>query len=171
MPTFVNYVEGIYVGYRFYETAAQEGLLNYDETVQYPFGYGLSYTNFKQEIESSTMENGTITLNVKVTNTGDVDGKDVVEVYYNPPYTNGGIEKSSANLIAYEKTDVIRTGESTNVTLTFKAEDMASYDYKDHGCYVLEQGDYEISINSDSHHVMDSVVYTCLLYTSDAADE
>lgn len=160
MPTFVNYVEGIYVGYRFYETAAQEGLLNYDETVQYPFGYGLSYTNFKQEIESSTMENGTITLNVKVTNTGDVDGKDVVEVYYNPPYTNGGIEKSSANLIAYEKTDVIRTGESTNVTLTFKAEDMASYDYKDHGCYVLEQGDYEISINSDSHHVMDSVVYT-----------
>lgn len=70
------------------------------------------------------MENGTITLNVKVTNTGDVDGKDVVEVYYNPPYTNGGIEKSSANLIAYEKTDVIRTGESTNVTLTFKAEDV-----------------------------------------------
>ena len=115
MPTFVNYVEGIYVGYRFYETAAQEGLLNYDETVQYPFGYGLSYTNFKQEIESSTMENGTITLNVKVTNTGDVDGKDVVEVYYNPPYTNGGIEKSSANLIAYEKTDVIRTGESTKI--------------------------------------------------------
>ena len=160
MPTFVNYVEGIYVGYRFYETAAQEGLLNYDETVQYPFGYGLSYTNFKQEIESSTMENGTITLNVKVTNTGDVDGKDVVEVYYNPPYTNGGIEKSSANLIEFAKTDLLQPGESQTVTVTFSIEDMASYDENNAKAYVLEKGDYVISINSDSHTVLDQKTYT-----------
>lgn len=160
MPTFVNYVEGIYVGYRFYETAAQEGLINYEDTVQYPFGYGLSYTSFTQEIESSSMDQGNITLNVKVVNTGDVAGKDVVEVYYNPPYTNGGIEKASANLITYDKTDVIEPGESTNITLTFSAEDMASYDYKNHGCYVLEQGDYVISINSDSHNIIDFVTYT-----------
>ena len=74
VPTFVNYVEGIYVGYRFYETAAQEGFLDYDKVVKYPFGYGLSYTDFTQELESSSMENGKITLDVKVTNTGDIAG-------------------------------------------------------------------------------------------------
>ena len=160
VPTFVNYVEGIYVGYRFYETAAQEGFLDYDKVVKYPFGYGLSYTDFTQELESSSMENGEITLNVKVTNTGDIAGKDVVEVYYNPPYTNGGIEKSTANLIGYEKTNELKPGESQTVTISFTAEDMASYDYLENGCYVLEAGDYEISINSDSHNVIDSVTYT-----------
>ena len=160
LPTFVNYVEGIYVGYRFYETAADEGLIDYDETVLYPFGYGLSYTSFTQEMGELTEQDGTISFDVTVTNTGDVAGKDVVEVYYNPPYTNGGIEKASANLIAFDKTDLLEPGASETVTLSFSAEDMASYDESGDGCYVLESGDYEISIKTDSHNKIDSRVYT-----------
>ena len=158
-PSFVNYVEGIYVGYRFWETAAAEGLINYDESVVYPFGYGLSYTTFTQEMGEITESDGTISFDVTVTNTGDVAGKDVVEVYYNPPYTNGGIEKATANLIAFEKTEMLEPGASETVTISFNAEDMASYDYQNAQAYVLEAGDYEISINSDSHNVIDSQTY------------
>ena len=160
LPTFVNYVEGIYVGYRFYETAADEGLIDYDKTVVYPFGYGLSYTSFTQEMGDLTEQDGTISFDVTVTNTGAVAGKDVVEVYYNPPYTNGGIEKASANLIAFDKTELLEPGASETVTISFSAEDMASYDEKGAGCYVLEAGDYEISIQSDSHNQIDSRIYT-----------
>ena len=106
-PTFVNYTDGIYVGYRFYETAAEEGLINYEEAVQYPFGYGLSYTEFEQKMGDLKVSDGTISVEVTVTNTGDVAGKDVVEVYYNPPYTNGGIEKASVNLAGFAKTQVL----------------------------------------------------------------
>ena len=160
LPSFVNYVDGIYVGYRFYETAAAEGLINYDDTVVYPFGYGLSYTTFTQEMGAISEDNGTISFDVTVTNTGDVAGKDVVEVYYNPPYTNGGIEKASANLIQFEKTEVLQPGDSQTITVSFDAEDMASYDTYGAGCYVLEAWDYQISINSDSHNVIDSQTYT-----------
>lgn len=160
LPSFVNYVDGIYVGYRFYETAAAEGLINYDDTVVYPFGYGLSYTTFTQEMGAISEDNGTISFDVTVTNTGDVAGKDVVEVYYNPPYTNGGIEKASANLIQFERTEVLQPGDSQTITVSFDAEDMASYDTYGAGCYVLEAGDYQISINSDSHNVIDSQTYT-----------
>ena len=160
LPSFVNYVDGIYVGYRFYETAAAEGLINYDETVVYPFGYGLSYTTFSQEMGAISENNGTISFDVTVTNTGDVAGKDVVEVYYNPPYTNGGIEKASANLIQFEKTELLQPGASQTITVSFDAEDMASYDTYGAGCYVLEAGDYQISINSDSHNVIASQTYT-----------
>lgn len=160
LPHFVNYTDGIYVGYKFYETAAEEGLIDYEELVQYPFGYGLSYTDFTQEMgEMVTGEDGTISFDVTVTNTGDVAGKDVVEVYYNPPYTNGGIEKASANLIAYDKTDMLEPGASQTLSILISAEDMASYDDEENGCYVLEEGEYEISINSDSHTVIDSQTY------------
>ena len=159
-PTFVNYNESIYVGYKFYETAAAEGLIDYDATVQYPFGYGLSYTTFTQEMGAISESNGTITFDVTVTNTGDVAGKDVVQVYYNPPYTNGGIEKASANLIAFDKTDLLEPGASQTLTLSFHVEDMASYDTYGAGAYVLEAGDYVISINSDSHNIIDSQTYT-----------
>lgn len=159
IPAFVNYVEGIYVGYKFYETAAAEGLIDYDKTVVYPFGRGLSYTTFTQTLNSVTEADGTITVDVTVTNTGSASGKEVVEVYYNPPYTNGGIEKASANLIGFAKTSDLAPGASENVTVTFKAEDMASYDTYGKGCYVLEKGDYVISINADSHTVLDSKVY------------
>ena len=160
LPAFVNYVEGIYVGYKFYETAAAEGLINYDEVVQYPFGYGLSYTTFDQEISDFSNDGTNITLKVKVTNTGSVAGKEVVQVYFNPPYTNGGIEKASANLVEFAKTAKLEPGASEEVTITFPIEQMASFDYQGKGCYVLEKGDYVISINSDSHTVLDSETYT-----------
>lgn len=159
-PAFTNYVEGIYVGYKYYETAAQEGVIDYDKTVQYPFGYGLSYTEFEQKMGELEEKGGQISVDVEVTNTGDVAGKDVVEVYYEPPYTNGGIEKSSANLIEFAKTDLLQPGESQTVTVTFSIEDMASYDENNAKAYVLEKGDYVISINSDSHTVLDQKTYT-----------
>ena len=159
-PAFTNYVEGIYVGYKYYETAAQEGAIDYDKTVQYPFGYGLSYTEFEQKMGELEEKDGQISVDVEVTNTGDVAGKDVVEVYYEPPYTNGGIEKSSANLIEFAKTNLLQPGESQTVTVTFSIEDMASYDENNAKAYVLEKGDYVISINSDSHTVLDQKTYT-----------
>ena len=154
-PKFVNYVEGIYVGYRFYETAADEGLIDYDEVVQFPFGYGLSYTTFEQEMGPVSFDGDTVSFDVTVTNTGDVAGKEVVEAYVNPPYENGGIEKATANLVEYAKTGLLEPGESQTVTISFDDDDMASYDYEDARAYVLEAGDYAVSINSDSHTVID----------------
>ena len=159
IPSFVNYVEGIYVGYRFYETAAAEGLINYDEVVQYPFGYGLSYTTFTQKMSEITDNGDTISFTVDVTNTGTAAGKDVVEVYSNPPYTNGGIEKASANLVQFEKTGVIEPGASVTVNIEISKEELMSYDEKNARGYVLEAGDYEISINTDSHHKIESKVF------------
>ncbi len=159
-PHFVNYTEGIYVGYRFYETAAAEGLIDYDQTVQYPFGTGLSYTSFQQSMSDITESDGTINFDVTVTNTGDAAGKDVVQVYYNPPYENGGIEKASANLVDFAKTDMLEPGASQTISFSIKAEDMASYDDQNAKAYVLEKGDYQISINSDSHNVIDQKTYT-----------
>ncbi|OZG59554.1 beta-glucosidase-related glycosidase [Bifidobacterium lemurum] len=159
-PSFVNYVEGIYVGYKFYETAADEGLIDYDATVQYPFGYGLSYTTFSQEMGDVTYADGTVSFDVTVTNTGDTAGKDVVEVYYNPPYTNGGIEKATANLVEFDKTDLLEPGESQTLTVEFEDDDMASYDSENAEAYVLEAGDYVVSINSDSHTVIDEQTVT-----------
>ncbi len=156
LPSFVNYVEGIYVGYKFYETAADEGLINYDDTVIYPFGYGLSYTSFEQKMGDVSHKDGKVTFDVTVTNTGDTAGKDVVEVYYNPPYTDGGIEKASKNLVAFEKTGKLEPGASETVKIEFDDDDMASYDNKGAKAWVLEKGDYAISIQSDSHHVIDS---------------
>jgi beta-glucosidase len=158
--SFVNYVEGIYVGYKFYETAALEGLINYDDMVQYPFGYGLSYTTFEQKMSDITVADGKISFDVTVTNTGNVAGKDVVEVYYNPPYKNGGIEKASANLIDFEKTGMLEPGASETISVSFDEDLMASYDYQTAKAYVLEAGDYEISINKDSHNVIDSKTYS-----------
>ena len=155
IPAFVNYSEGIYVGYKFYETAAAEGAIDYDSMVAFPFGYGLSYTTFDQKLDKVSYKNGKVTVDVTVTNTGDKAGKDVVEVYYNPPYTEGGIEKASTNLVGFEKTKKLEPGASQKVTVEFDDDDMASYDYKGAKAYVLEKGDYDISIQSDSHHVID----------------
>ena len=158
--SFANYVEGIYVGYKFYGTAADESFINYDEYVQYPFGYGLSYTNFDKKIENFKDNGDSISLDVIVTNKGSVAGKDVVELYYNPPYTNGGIEKSSVNLIEFAKTNELAAGESQTLNFTINKEDMASYDSEGKkisgGGYILEAGEYEISLRSDSHTVIDT---------------
>lgn len=162
--SFVNYVEGIYVGYRFYETAAEEGLIEYDEHVQYPFGYGLSYTTFEKEIQNFKDSGDTITFDVEVTNTGDTAGRDVVEIYFTPPYKNGGIEKASVNLIQFEKTEELEPGASATVSFEIAKEDMASYDSEgiklQGGGYILEAGDYTVSVRSDSHTVVDEEHFT-----------
>jgi beta-glucosidase len=152
---FVTYAEGIYVGYRYYETAAAEGFIDYDEAVVYPFGYGLSYTDFSWEIlgtEAGDVD-GAISVTVEVTNTGDVAGKDVVELYYTAPYTAGGIEKAEVVLGGFDKTGLLEPGASETVTIDLAVEDMASYDHLDNRAYVLEAGDYTIGLRTDSHTV------------------
>ena len=136
----VEYREGVYLGYRFYETAydiAPEGEKEAAyENVVYPFGYGLSYTTFDwQPVEEAAVAiegpDQQLTVQVKVTNTGSVAGKDVVQIYVNPPYTEGGIEKATANLVGFAKTKVLQPGESEIVEVKFVAQDMASFDWND----------------------------------------
>ncbi|EOS23120.1 hypothetical protein C806_03223 [Lachnospiraceae bacterium 3-1] len=161
---FANYVEGIYVGYKFYETAAEEGLIKYDEYVQYPFGYGLSYTTFEKKIENFKDNGDSVSFDVTVENTGDVAGKDTVEIYYTPPYNNGGIEKASANLVQFEKTEELDPGASQTVSFEINKEEMAAYDSEGvkikGGGYILEAGEYVISVRSDSHTVIEEEKFT-----------
>lgn len=192
----IEYEEGIYLGYKYYETmhaeiaagnvdltskAAKAALESedingsgdsnkpyadaddwYDRNVVYPFGYGLSYTTFEWTEFSVTMEEGPLaadtkfTATVKVTNTGDVAGKDVVEFYVEAPYTKGGIEKSKVSLLNYEKTKLLEPGKSQTITSTWDAYDMASWDWKDanknkHTGYELDAGKYIFYAAKDSH--------------------
>ena len=158
-PSYINYVEGIYVGYKYYETAASEGAIDYDSTVQFPFGYGLSYTSFSQQMSDIKDEGDSLGFTVTVTNTGSAAGKDTVEVYSNPPYTNGGLEKATANLIALKKTHLLSPKQSQTIKVSIPKERLASYDHQGHKAYVLERGTYEISIKSDSHHLIDHKDY------------
>lgn len=185
---FVDYEEGIYVGYRYYETRGyteeQAGNADwYQQHVVFPFGYGQSYTSFDWEIESISHPDGAvlaqddeITVRVKVINTGDYDGKDVVQLYYTPPYTTGGIEKAHVVLGAFEKTQIIeKQGNSDVVELTFKVGDMRSYDYDDannngHKGYEIEAGTYEIKLAKNAHDVFATYQYTIaedILITND----
>ena len=167
--TFVQYEEGIYVGYRWYETAYKEGKINYDEEVVFPFGHGLSYTTFTQEFVDKKVENNKVKLSVKVTNTGEVAGKDAVQIYYGAPYTEfdmtNGIEKSAKNLVAFDKTGIIEPNKSQIVDLEFNIEDMASYYYKrdnkdgTFGCYYLEKGDYNIYLGKNAHEEYETYKY------------
>ena len=177
--TFYQYEEGIYIGYRFYETADAMGYFDsddftshewkngavsgYDQVVQFPFGYGLSYTTFTEEISSSDVAleaHGTNTITVTVTNTGDVAGKDVVELYMDAPYQSDtenfgikgvGLEKSKVTLIAFAKTSELEAGASEDVTLSFQTDDIAAYDCFGQGCYVLENGTYKFNVQTDAH--------------------
>ncbi|MFA6861799.1 MAG: glycoside hydrolase family 3 N-terminal domain-containing protein, partial [Bacilli bacterium] len=175
---YYQYEEGIYVGYRYYETADKEGYFDsssfnthawkngtasgYSEVVQYPFGYGLSYTTFEEKVTSSNIPlqaggNNSITINV--TNTGSVDSKQVVELYLESPYDQDstcgikgvGLEKSSKVLVGFKKTQTIKAGESQDVTINFDTDDLASFDNYGHGCYVLEKGDYQFHIGLNAH--------------------
>ncbi len=175
---FVDYEEGIYVGYRYYETRgftekeADAASTWYEDHVAYPFGYGLSYTSFTWEVVESApaasaaiTETDKISIQVKVTNTGDVAGKDVVEAYFTAPYTQGGIEKSHVVLADYAKTQLLQPGESEIVTLAFDAIDMASYDWDDSNGnafkgYELESGEYQVKLMHNSHDVESIVTYT-----------
>lgn len=143
---YVQYLEGIYVGYRYFETFAKD-------KVQYPFGYGLSYTTFKKEATDFTVSKSSITVTFKVTNTGKRSGKDTVQVYYSAPYKKGGIEKSAINLAGFAKTKLLKPKESQTLKVTFKINDMASYDYQNKQAWVLEKGDYKIiaADNARSH--------------------
>ena len=149
-------VEGIYVGYRFYETADEEGYLKFEDSVQYPFGFGLSYTSFDWEVVNSSFgdTHGEIKIEVKVTNKGDQAGKDVVELYYTAPYyADRGIEKSSKVLGAFAKTKNLKPGESDTVTLVMPVDNISSYDYKGERCYVADEGTYYFNLQTDSHNV------------------
>ncbi len=173
--SYMDYVEGIYVGYRYYETADAEGYFDdvdneygqgYDGVVQYPFGYGLSTTTFSHEIMNVSVPENTaltadseITISVNVKNTGDIPGMEVVQLYYTPEYYAGGIEKSAINLADFAKTSLLQPGEEAGITLTIKARDMASYDYDDanqnnHEGYELEHGSYQLKLMSNSHEAL-----------------
>lgn len=175
----VDYVEGIYVGYKWYETADSCGVWNgadktavygaghtdYNAIVQYPFGFGLSYTTFDWKIKEITPDAGSeinekteINITVEVTNTGNKKGRDVVEAYVTVPYTKGGIEKSFVSLVGFAKTKVLAAGESDTVTVTIDCDDFTSYDCYDkngngHIGYELEQGKYYVKLMTDSHNV------------------
>ena len=163
----IEYEEGIYYGYRYYETAAEEGFIDYDSAVVYPFGYGLSYTEFTQtldSVEKKTDEDGAAyyEVTVTVTNTGDAAGKEVVEVYYTAPYIAGEIEKAHVVLGAFDKTENLKPGESETAVMTIYEQDMASYDYSDannngHTGYELDGGTYQIKLMANSHDVIDQV--------------
>lgn len=163
---YIDYAEGIYVGYRYYETRYvdnETGEIDeeaYNESIQFPFGYGLSYTNFTQEIVDYKVNDSNVELEVKVTNTGDVAGKEVIQIYYTPPYKVGGIEKSHVELIGFDKTDELMPGEDQILEINFPIEDMASYDYIEEQSYVLESGDYEIKLMANAHDIIDSEIYS-----------
>lgn len=188
MNNYVTYNEGIYVGYRYYETRGFTegtdqyiGEVNgtttttwkdwYTSRVVYPLGYGLSYTTFSQEIVSTYPSNGAsitnnseITMTVKVTNTGNVSGKDVVQVYYTAPYKDGGIEKAHVVLGDFGKTKLLAPGESENIKISFSADDMASYDFDDKNKndfkgYELESGEYVVRLMKNAHEEYENVVY------------
>lgn len=172
--SYTDYAEGIYIGYKWYETANAENYwanisneygTGYEGVVQYPFGFGLSYTDFDWEITNTPADgsaidkDGAVSVTVKVTNTGGRSGKEVVQLYYTAPYTHGGIEKSAVELAAFAKTDLLEPGASQEVTLTFSVEDMASYDCYDanhngFAGYELDGGDYILTVRSDAHTVV-----------------
>ena len=157
----VDYEEGIYVGYRYYETRGEtDGENWYNANVVYPFGYGLSYTTFDWTVgdaSASEIELGTtITVPVTVKNTGSVAGKDVVQLYASAPYTLGGIEKAHKVLVGFAKTKLLQPGESETVTVSFDPYSAASYDYRDANSngfsgYELETGEYTLYVSRNAH--------------------
>jgi len=168
--SFLNYQEGIYVGYRFYETFYKGDEEGYQKAVQFPFGHGLSYTDFEWEVVQHSFDEETISLDVKVTNTGDMAGKDVIEVYFSAPYTNGGIEKSAIELAAYAKTSLLDPGQSETVTISFPTRDMSSYDMNVEKAYVLDAGEYQIHLSKDVHTPVETLTHqvdNTLVYKTD----
>lgn len=170
--TYVSYSEGIYVGYRYYETRYEDTVLgtenvgdyNYDEIVQYPFGYGLSYTEFSWSdfTLSEPDENGDMTISLTVTNTGDRKGKDVVEIYLSKPYTDydqeNGIEKASVELAGYAKTKNLDVGESETVQVTVNKEQFKSYDATNAKTYILDAGAYYLTAATNAHDAVNNVL-------------
>lgn len=169
---YVNYAESIYVGYKYYETRYEDAVLNqgnavdydYSSTVLYPFGYGKSYTEFTWSdfSISEVDENGDIEVNLKVTNTGDYYGKEVVQVYVTVPYSTydkeNGVEKSSVTLVGFEKTDNLAPNQEEEISITINLEDFISYDSEGAKTYILENGTYYITAASDAHQAINNVL-------------
>ena len=157
----VDYEEGVYVGYRYYETRGYtDGEEWYRENVVYPFGYGLSYTSFEWNVKAASAAeitpDGVITVDVEIKNTGSRAGKDVAQLYVSAPYTEGGIEKPHKVLVGYGKTRLLNPGESDTVTLSFTPYDAASFDYRDmngngFAGYELEEGEYTLYVSKNAH--------------------
>ena len=170
LNSFVEYEEGIYVGYKYYETRGfTDGEEWYKQNVVYPFGYGLSYTAFdweivnKSELDGSAItKDGKINVKVKVTNNGEVAGKDVVEIYATPLYYEGGIEKSHKVLVGFAKTPLLEKGGDCTVEIEIDPYYIASYDYtaiSGTAGFVLEHGDYVFSVSKNAHEAVDT--FTC----------
>lgn len=149
---FVNYCEGIYVGYRYFETFAPE-------KVMYPFGFGLSYTDFEWDVKSYSSDDKSVNVEVEVTNVGCMAGKDVVQVYFSAPYYDGGIEKSAIELAAYKKTKELAPGQSETLAISFDVEDMASYDSVTEQAWVLDSGEYKIHVSHDVRNAEKTFIY------------
>lgn len=168
---FTNNLENIYVGYRYYDTFVDDE--DYDNIVQYPFGYGLSYTTFDWKVGGAkTDDSGKISIPVTVTNTGDIAGKDIVQLYYTPPFTQGGTEKSAINLADFAKTSLLKPGESEQLTVQLTQRDMASYDDRNAKAWVLDAGQYDLKIARNVRDVADILRYNVpnqVVYTTEAA--
>ena len=182
-PAFIDYIEGVYLGYKWYETADAEGIWDqysreifdennnkitvngYESVVQYPFGFGLSYTSFEWTVEALSIPNGSeinreseITITLSVSNVGEFAGQDVVEVYLTPEYKEGEIEKPHVSLVAFAKTGTINPGEKQTLTITVDVEDLACYDAYDlnkngNKGYELDAGSYQLKLMTDSHNI------------------
>ena len=171
--------EGIYIGYKYYETRYEDLILgqgnadsvngsstgeawNYTDEVSYPFGYGLSYTTFDQTLDSVEVSDDTVTVTVTVTNTGDVAGKSVVQVYAQTPYGDyekeNLVEKSAIQLVNFDKTDVLEPGASETVTIECDKYLLASYDYTNAQGYIMSEGDYYISVGDNAHDALNNVL-------------
>lgn len=156
---FQNYEEGIYLGYRYYETTFGSNEREYYENVVYPFGYGLSYTKFEQRIVDYSVKADFITAEIEVKNVGKCDGKQTVQLYFTPPYGEKTsnpikIEKAEVNLAGFAKTDLLKPDETQTVKITVDKELLTSFDDKVNGCYVLDDGDYVFTLRNNSHEII-----------------
>ncbi len=165
------YVEGIYVGYRYYETRYEDYVLgndnvgdyDYSATVSRSFGYGLSYTDFEySDYSVEENEDGDYEVSVKVTNTGKSEGKETVQVYLQKPYTEydvrNGVEKASVELVGFKKTDVIEKGDYRIVTVTVERENLKTYDANGYETYILEEGDYYLAVGTSAHDALNNML-------------
>lgn len=170
--TYMIYQEGIYVGYKYYETRYEDYVMGtgnagdyvYSDDVAYPFGYGLSYTQFEYGDMTMTYDEKTTTytINVTVTNTGDRAGKETVQIYLSSPYTqydiDNGVEKSAVSLVGFEKTDILQPKQSQTLTITVDGDDVASYDAYGAKTYILDAGDYYFTAATDAHNAVNNVL-------------
>ena len=180
---YIVYSEGIYVGYRYYETRYEDvvmgtgnaGEFDYASTVQFPFGYGLSYTDFEWSDYSVEETEDTYEISVKVKNVGDVAGKDVVEIYMQSPYTDydkaNGVEKSSVELVGFAKSGEIAAGESETVTVSVEKDSMKAYDANTAKTYILDAGDYYFTAAEDAHKAINNILASKGYTTENGMDE